>query len=1190
MPLFGKRLPWESKEAVTIALRATRYRLTFRLPTATELDEYFFKHAIGTDEGKAERLQVLGFYNRPLDYDFARGGPGYTKARCLEVASFYYRRFYGLADDADITATLNQKILDYWLDDGSVHTLPPPDGFSRVRMPGGYNVFWPKGSPEAEAGRLGSGGASRYEIESAFRTANPRLGCVPIVVEVETKDSTTAWARAGAGVEIALSLVKPAKDLPSTNHVTPPAPRRGTLATYDSEKGTVLVAAARSDHGPWLYLKGRVVDYKPGTDGDPQKRNVDADLGGKRGVAVLGNVFKNGADFGARFAAPKAGADHTVLLDTDDRGLAVFVFSPSRVGGDRYKLQAEIGPKTQTADGKACNNVKKTGTMVVWRTIRVLHHIRVEPPTSSGDLDPTIAADVHTADWTCLHNAHITGRICVDCLKREGPLDWVDFTAAPKKEFAKAYCELEVDPSIKGGTYESMSDDRMKQALDRALAVVQNNAEVNCFDNTGEEPLTFILGDGTKADFGKRKVATKFDPGTVKLVFSTRGDNWKLLALHDPKTGTAGPPPSIVADRSSYAADTKTLTLVFSSAVDPSWDLQVEVQRPDRTVEKIKLDKGKLSGDGLQLVQTGLELRAGFKVLIAGVTVGRDQALEFSKESTQLHGDPAYSGPLAGAKANITFAKPPVVAIKFLEKIPEGVSVTVFGNGDDSGADGHANGFELFKGTGNVDGFRDVRVLGGLCKLDATWIKVGGVLVAKSDAAGNLVPESGAAYTVHKSSKVTVGAPAKAVLTFPSALTGAERIRLEGGGGEFLDGFDVDSIKDATTLTVNLPKSPERHKAKLKIDGTVVADDVLRFVVDPRDSAFNLTTANIDCSDGTLELGFDVAPPAGTRVGVHFKCTGDYFELSKLFYHPASGKKTPFLFNLHPSWAYNAVKSAKYGPLPMTSVHSGDKVKAKAGTHQSFTLTRTLREKAMRVDLGSDIWARPGSGLSGGPAQSRVNKGLDDEFDINVPEGITFTIKRKTAFTADQELTLHYQSEETKALERTAWADLDPSDGHHAVPLVVIQRTGKLLPTLLTEFFRQIEENHSFIPGLVFIQASLYDTLSCTWAGGAQVGLAQGPGSFLTGSRMFKKPYSYPNKEASEDTVQAGNTQVIGIHEICHSLFLQHAPTAGGNYPEEHDSKDTCLMSYDNSMVDFCGQCLTALRGMDYRHAQLKTV
>jgi hypothetical protein len=30
-------------------------------------------------------------------------------------------------------------------------------------------------------------------------------------------------------------------------------------------------------------------------------------------------------------------------------------------------------------------------------------------------------------------------------------------------------------------------------------------------------------------------------------------------------------------------------------------------------------------------------------------------------------------------------------------------------------------------------------------------------------------------------------------------------------------------------------------------------------------------------------------------------------------------------------------------------------------------------------------------------------------------------------------------------------------------------------------------------------------------------------------------------------------------------------------------------MSYDNSMTDFCGQCLAALRGLDYKHPRLVT-
>jgi hypothetical protein len=1224
------------------------YRLRLRIATKEEMSTHFFKDAADTKKGQIARLQVLGFFNRPLDYDYTirtsyytgiqdkeytDGGKlslktnildVYNEDQCLKTGALYYRRYYALKDDADISKTLDQHVVEFLVQstESEKGMLPADDKFAKLRIPGGYNVYWPKGSREAEAAMFGSGGYSRFLAEQRFFKANPWMGRIPLVAEVDRKEGGGDWQllkdvadKDYEEVDVVFRLLTPAK-VPAKNYAAAPDPRLGTLASLDNKTGKVMTAAKKGNSGPAFYLEQRVTKYLPGDDTDPQKDNVHWHLGGKRGIADDGDLTKDGGTVrkalfpldtvphSDKYSAPTAGASddykHSVAAKAGRDGRAFVMFSPSSIGGDRYKIQAEIGPDAVARDGDDAKALVKSGTLVVWRNVRVLHHIRVVPPAAKGEMEPTIATDLKTEKWTCKHNAHVTGRICFDCLTREsleaGKLDWVDFAKEGKLEFSKAYCELDLDPSIAGKKYETMGDDVIKAAMDRALEVIQGDKQANRFDNSTESPLPFVMADGILKDFEVRKVATCFAEGSVRISAmppdSKDDGSWQFVGLHNSATDTVGAPPPILADQSSYDQVSRILTVKFSTKLDPSWDIKLVITGTGGEVTTVTVDTANLGGDGASFTQLlTQDFLPGSRITIKGLEVGGTEASSFNKTRTEIFGVPAATGPQAKTNGFIDTSQPGKISIKLLAPLAAGKEVKLYGNGDASDVGGYANGVVIYTGTDVQMDWVDFNCL-EKCEKANTWLKVDGKIIAKTNEAGKFAGVEDGVIKLHASSAVATGKAAKLTLKFPQALDGSEKFILKGGGSNkdsvelFEFAFDGEVAK--TEMTVSLPKDITRYKVQLMMNNVLLADDSLRLVARGPSAVLELESADVDCAAGTIHVVFTAAPAKGTFIGVNYICPENYVQLSKLFYSPQKDKKSPFLFHMHTPWVYNESRDAQYGPLPMTTVFS-ESIAGKKDKAQELNFQHFLRNNTLMLRIGKDLWSRPSSGMTGGASTDRTEKGREFDIKVAVAGGTTAKFESKENFKDAPTFDVAYQSVEVPSLEVKDYGKITDDKVQHAVPFGFVQWGGKLLPKILTEFFRQIHQNQSFIPGLIFVQASLYDTISCTYAGGAQVGLAQGPGSFLTGSRMFAKPDSYKFKPDSEDSTQSGNAAVIGVHEICHSLYFQHAVPAGGMYPQDHDTLDVCLMSYNNEIADFCGQCLASLEGMNYTDGRLVT-
>jgi hypothetical protein len=187
-----------------------------------------------------------------------------------------------------------------------------------------------------------------------------------------------------------------------------PALRRGMVNNANTVVDKIL--AARLDAktrpktlagGQKTYLKAlfQRLEQAATDQGDPQKKNAPADpYGGKAGHADgIKAVLETPDTRRTGFHTPRAGQSpdsgtlelaaasdrpYAVKCNTNAQGYAGVIFTPSRCGGDTYRLRATIDPVwlQQNAAGGAHSPTSETGTMVVWRNIRIGRYIKMETP------------------------------------------------------------------------------------------------------------------------------------------------------------------------------------------------------------------------------------------------------------------------------------------------------------------------------------------------------------------------------------------------------------------------------------------------------------------------------------------------------------------------------------------------------------------------------------------------------------------------------------------------------------------------------------------------------------------------------------------------------------------------------------------------------------------------------------------
>jgi hypothetical protein len=363
----------------TLAAQEFEYRIEPRLGDPNEL----FQPG-GGPEDMAERLQVLGLFNRPLQH------PDWFN--CLqfsyEHAEGLFQALRGARQDERRTV-LNEQFRHFVVQGGQ---LPAPDQVVKIRVPGGFPTMYSSAALEARFDPSEQGtevarpyetymleGSDRFQVEQSYYDHNPALGKIPLEARVtmRPKGSGLEWVPA-ANVSVYFQLVDP-------DPIPPYAPPAGQYTVAGGTSFHDQVAPPPLEERPRDYFADKIAQYRPAQGSDPEKDNAHVDVGGIRARAESPFCQARSAGFAPiqREQAAKYKGAAKVVADED--GIAKVIFSPSRIGGDRYKIKATVG---EDAAGTALEDdvSGQTGTMVRWRTLRVSRNVFMPSATTEENL------------------------------------------------------------------------------------------------------------------------------------------------------------------------------------------------------------------------------------------------------------------------------------------------------------------------------------------------------------------------------------------------------------------------------------------------------------------------------------------------------------------------------------------------------------------------------------------------------------------------------------------------------------------------------------------------------------------------------------------------------------------------------------------------------------------------------------
>lgn len=486
--------------------------------------------------GKQERLQALGMFNRPLSLRKRAYWQAEYDAAWDYSWEFAKTKLPGL--DADPAGVLRRELARYLVDEG---TLPSPGESKKVRRWAGFGPWFGKADI---ALRYGVGyvpdapehtfkmNAVRADLEAIYEHANPALGALPLAVEVKTGEEPIA------GVQVWFELLAPAAD--RTPYDAAFAGRRVAGAT-SFVKGTGRPEAHASCVEWWTQ---RIYDHKANArQAGPQRQNVHFELGGKADMAPDGDVVTPVNNLRNVFSPPAGGGQavlakaylpnqpnhvpNTAVAITDSNGVATVLFTPSAIGGERYRLRVTVRDPRDVAQvlGQA-----ESGDMVVWRGFRVCAYYQRPAAAKERDITALVRQSI------------VEGRAQDNLKDLVGVLPTLDLKKSVQFEMAKAYCDVLIDdeglaPRPLDAAYWTRYHDYIDQAyvanpdITRVPALSQRLAPYKV-DLVSNDDLTFT---GTLAPLPIRK-------GTVIILPRTAAED-KLAVAHDWQDGmdlTAG--------------------------------------------------------------------------------------------------------------------------------------------------------------------------------------------------------------------------------------------------------------------------------------------------------------------------------------------------------------------------------------------------------------------------------------------------------------------------------------------------------------------------------------------------------------------------------------------------------------------------------------------------------------------------
>jgi hypothetical protein len=492
--------------------------------------------------GKKTRLQVLGLLNRPLDHPQAEG--------CFD---FSWRHTVGLfsdlrdASEPVIDTVLAREIGRFLVQEGK---LPEKGEFAKIRVPGGHMPMYAQStlmamfpgdaeySDEAKPYNDYQLASNRFEVEQSYYDVNPALGKIPLRIRVQSRPlgSSAAWTDA-PGVKVWIQLVKP-DPLPA--YAAPGNPEEGKHPVAGGFSFHKQVAPPGMLEPTAKWVKANIVETSPGDAADPQFGNVSKALAGVHDPSAHNGLFLEPASKGmTRLPAVPVGTDgrivvtdkgkkrmvvkadkETVVAVTDANGLASVLFSPSRIGGDRYRLRALVAPQKPGGDTQPSGiSVVETGTLVRWRAIRICRQLFMPPPADAGEMPPYL----RLPDGT-LPKAIET----YNCR----PLDEFDVKGRMTLELGRAYCELIVEPkALKRESIEPFGKDIVAKAKELVTAFPAFNSAKDSVKNPHRHQLILDPGDLTRTHYSVT-LPSKVSPGGVTV--RPRGGNLaSVIAMDD---------------------------------------------------------------------------------------------------------------------------------------------------------------------------------------------------------------------------------------------------------------------------------------------------------------------------------------------------------------------------------------------------------------------------------------------------------------------------------------------------------------------------------------------------------------------------------------------------------------------------------------------------------------------------------
>jgi hypothetical protein len=297
-------------------------------------------------------------------------------------------------------------------------------------------------------------------MERAYRHVNPVIRAIPLVATL--KEISRPEGEGGPVPDVAIHF----QLVPSeASAYLPKRPANEQVERPPLRDSTIGPPPHESEYGPGkrvYFEEARPLDLE-----DPQLSNCPPDRGGKRSgifsTASWGGFHTaherrelSHPPYPLAYPTALQNKHHTVEAKTNSQGEAGVIFEPSRCGGDRYSIRAFA----ELEDGSTVE--VETGTMVIWRNIRISRYVRMEMgPPHPMLVEQAAAYNISEKKiWQRVGSAEVSeeGIWPFDSIRiepiTEDPLPMVDLRAKRDEglpfpgivdEFARAFCEVELD-------------------------------------------------------------------------------------------------------------------------------------------------------------------------------------------------------------------------------------------------------------------------------------------------------------------------------------------------------------------------------------------------------------------------------------------------------------------------------------------------------------------------------------------------------------------------------------------------------------------------------------------------------------------------------------------------------------------------------------------------------------------------